>query len=79
MGRVLIIGAGGVGRVVLHKCVQAREAFSDICLASQAAGATFFKVDLGPFPNFKRVLDACMANDAFARAHPLKQPGAPAA
>lgn len=51
---------------------------ADICLASQAAGAGFFKVDLGPFPTFKRVVDACMANDAFARAHPLKQPGAPA-
>jgi maleylacetoacetate isomerase len=51
---------------------------ADICIASQGAGAGFFKVDLGPFPNFKRVLDACMANDAFARAHPLKQPGAPA-
>src|SRR6185295_5453867 len=51
---------------------------ADICIASQAAGAGFFKVDLGPFPNFKRIADACMANDAFARAHPLKQPGAPA-
>ena len=52
---------------------------ADICLASQAAGAGFFKVDLDPFPTFRRVVDACMANDAFARAHPLKQPGAPAA
>jgi maleylacetoacetate isomerase len=51
---------------------------ADICIASQGAGANFFKVDLAPFPNFKRILDACMANDAFARAHPLKQPGAPA-
>src|SRR6476646_4696986 len=51
---------------------------ADICLATQAAGAGFFKVDLAPFPTFKRVADACMANDAFARAHPLKQPGAPA-
>jgi glutathione S-transferase len=51
---------------------------ADICLASQAAGATFFKVDLGPFPTFKRIVDAAMQNDAFARAHPLKQPGAPA-
>jgi len=51
---------------------------ADICLASQAAGANFFKVDLAPFPTFKRVVDACAQNDAFARAHPLKQPGAPA-
>jgi maleylacetoacetate isomerase len=51
---------------------------ADICLASQAAGAAFFKVDLAPFPTFKRVVEACAQNDAFARAHPLKQPGAPA-
>lgn len=51
---------------------------ADICIATQGAGAAFFKVDLAPFPNFKRVLESCMAIDAFARAHPLKQPGAPA-
>ena len=51
---------------------------ADICLASQAAGANFFKVDLAPYPNFKRIAETCMQNDAFARAHPLKQPGAAA-
>jgi maleylacetoacetate isomerase len=51
---------------------------ADICLASQAAGANFFKVDLAPYPTFKRITDTCMQNEAFARAHPLKQPGAPA-
>jgi len=35
MSRVLIIGAGGVGRVVAHKCAALREVFSDICLASR--------------------------------------------
>ncbi len=35
MGRVLIIGAGGVGRVVAHKCCQAKDVFTDICLASR--------------------------------------------
>jgi saccharopine dehydrogenase (NAD+, L-lysine-forming) len=33
--RVLIIGAGGVGSVVAHKCAQVPEVFSDICLASR--------------------------------------------
>jgi maleylacetoacetate isomerase len=51
---------------------------ADICLASQVAGATFFKVDLGPYPTARRIAEACSKNDAFARAHPLKQPGAPA-
>ena len=35
MGRVLIIGAGGVGGVVAHKCAQHPEVFADICLASR--------------------------------------------
>lgn len=35
MSRVLIIGAGGVGRVVTHKCAQVPEIFSDIRLASR--------------------------------------------
>ncbi|HVV63137.1 MAG TPA: maleylacetoacetate isomerase [Pseudolabrys sp.] len=52
---------------------------ADVCLASQAAGAGFFKVDLAQFPTVKRIVDTCMQNDAFARAHPLRQPGAPAA
>jgi saccharopine dehydrogenase (NAD+, L-lysine-forming) len=35
MSRVLIIGAGGVGRVVTHKCAQLPEVFSEIWLASR--------------------------------------------
>ena len=35
MSRVLIIGAGGVGRVVTHKCAQVPEVFDAICLASR--------------------------------------------
>jgi maleylacetoacetate isomerase len=51
---------------------------ADICLASQAAGAKFFQVDTAPFPTFTRIVESLSAIDAFARAHPLKQPGAPA-
>ncbi len=35
MSKVLIIGAGGVGGVVTHKCAQVPEVFSEICLASR--------------------------------------------
>src|SRR5690606_7780205 len=35
MSRVLIIGAGGVGNVVAHKCAQNPEVFTDIFLASR--------------------------------------------
>lgn len=35
MPKVLIIGAGGVGQVVVHKCAQVAEVFDDIVLASR--------------------------------------------
>ncbi|MDG2123572.1 MAG: saccharopine dehydrogenase family protein [Verrucomicrobiales bacterium] len=35
MNRVLIVGAGGVGRVVTHKCAQQPEVFGEIMLASR--------------------------------------------
>ena len=35
MSRIMIIGAGGVGRVVTHKCAQVPEVFSEIWLASR--------------------------------------------
>jgi maleylacetoacetate isomerase len=51
---------------------------ADICLTSQAVGARFFEVDTAPYPTVKRIAETCLAIDAVARAHPLKQPGAPA-
>ncbi|MCL1833142.1 MAG: saccharopine dehydrogenase family protein [Leptospirales bacterium] len=35
MGKVMIVGAGGVGNVVAHKCAQVPEVFDEICLASR--------------------------------------------
>lgn len=35
MSRVLIIGAGGVGKVVAYKCAEVNEVFTDIMLASR--------------------------------------------
>lgn len=35
MGRALIIGAGGVASVVVHKCCQNHENFEEICIASR--------------------------------------------
>jgi saccharopine dehydrogenase (NAD+, L-lysine-forming) len=35
MSKVLIVGAGGVGNVVAHKCAQVPEVFSEILLASR--------------------------------------------
>jgi maleylacetoacetate isomerase len=51
---------------------------ADLCLVSHAVGARLFDMDLAPYPVVSRIVTTCLAQDAFARAHPLKQPGAPA-
>ncbi len=51
---------------------------ADICLAGQAVGAAYFKADIVTFPTVKRIVDDLNKIDAFARAHPLRQTGAPA-
>ncbi len=35
MGKIIIIGAGGVGNVVAHKCAREKDVFSEILLASR--------------------------------------------
>ena len=50
---------------------------ADLCVVSHAVGAKLFNVDLAPYPTVARIVDTCLKQDAFARAHPLKQPGAP--
>lgn len=35
MGKILIIGAGGVASVAIHKCCQVPEVFEEICIASR--------------------------------------------
>jgi maleylacetoacetate isomerase/maleylpyruvate isomerase len=51
---------------------------ADVCLAGQVVGSGFFQTDMTPYPTVQRICDTCMQLDAFARSHPLKQPGAPA-
>jgi maleylacetoacetate isomerase len=52
---------------------------ADICLAGQVIGAIgYFKCDVTGVPTVMRIYEECMKIDAFSRAHPLKQPGAPA-
>jgi len=50
---------------------------ADACLAGQVVGSGFFDIDVKAYPACARIYDACMQNEAFAKAHPLKQPGAP--
>lgn len=49
---------------------------ADVCLVPQVVGAQRWGTDLGPYPTVRRIFDACMALDAFARAMPASQPDA---
>ncbi len=50
---------------------------ADLCVTQQVVASRLFKVDMAPFPSCVRIAEECLKLDAFARAHPLKQPGAP--
>jgi maleylacetoacetate isomerase len=50
---------------------------ADICVVSQVFGAQLFGFDTASVPTVMRIFGECMALDAFDRAQPLKQPGAP--
>jgi maleylacetoacetate isomerase len=50
---------------------------ADLCIVPQFGAATMFGVDTAPYPTLKRIYDACVAMDEFAREHPSKQPDFP--
>jgi glutathione S-transferase len=51
---------------------------ADVCLVTLGVGYRLFQGRLEDFPKCGAVIDRCLARDEFARAHPLRQPGAPA-
>ena len=50
---------------------------ADICLAGQVIGAQNSDCDVKPYATIMRIFNECMKLDAFAQAHPRKQPDAP--
>ncbi|MER2268749.1 maleylacetoacetate isomerase [Methylobacterium oxalidis] len=64
----------GTGRY----CQGDRVSHADLCLVSLYVGTGIFGVDTQAYPTVRRIAETCLAEDAFARAHPLRQPGAPA-
>ena len=50
---------------------------ADVCTVAQSIGYQLFGNDLAQFPTTKRIVDTCMQQQAFANAHPMKQPDAP--
>ena len=51
---------------------------ADLCLISLWVGTGIFGIETAPYPTVKRIAEELLALDAVARAHPLRQPGAPA-
>jgi maleylacetoacetate isomerase len=52
---------------------------ADLCLVSHATGYRVFKGTIDNHPTVKRIVDRCMADERFASAQPMRQPGAPKA
>lgn len=50
---------------------------ADLCLISQVMGARGFQVDMPDLPTISRIAQSCLDLDAFARAQPSRQSGAP--
>jgi maleylacetoacetate isomerase len=47
---------------------------ADIALVPQVVNAHRYRLDLGPYPTISAIYQRCMALDAFAAAHPDRQP-----
>jgi maleylacetoacetate isomerase len=69
-----LAGDGGSGLFAHGDAVS----LADLALVSHVVGARLFQADLSRAPRLMALADRCLAMDAFARAHPLRQPGAPA-
>lgn len=50
---------------------------ADIALTSHVIGAKLFQSDLTIAPKLMKIIGRCLEIEAIAKAHPLKQPGAP--
>ena len=50
---------------------------ADFALCSHVIGARLFEADLSLAPRLVEIANHCLELDAFGKAHPLKQPGAP--
>jgi maleylacetoacetate isomerase len=59
-------------------CHGDRVSFADICLASLIIIARAIKFELKEIPTITRIVGRCEQMEAFQRANPLQQPGAPA-
>lgn len=55
-------------------CHGDRPGLADTALVPQVVNAERYRLDLSPYPTITRIFDTCMKLDAFAAAHPARQP-----
>jgi maleylacetoacetate isomerase len=55
-------------------CHGERPGLADIALVPQVVNAERYNLDLAPYPTITRIFETCMKLDAFAAAHPERQP-----
>jgi maleylacetoacetate isomerase len=66
----LLAGAGESGVF----CHGDQPGLADIALVPQVVNAERYRLDLAPYPTIARIFENCMKLDAFAAAHPDRQP-----
>jgi maleylacetoacetate isomerase len=66
----LLAGDGRTGTF----CHGERPTLADIALAPQVLNAERYRLDMSPYPTIARIFAKCMQLDAFAAAHPERQP-----
>lgn len=55
-------------------CHGEQPGLADIALVPQVVNAERYRLDLAPYPTIERIFETCMQLDAFAAAHPGRQP-----
>jgi maleylacetoacetate isomerase len=66
----LLAGDGRTGAF----CHGEQPGLADIALVPQVVNAERYRLDLAPYPTIARIFQNCMQLDAFAAAHPERQP-----